>query len=56
MVFTNYPIFVGHIWRFHQHAKVVRIHTVDGWNPANQIGSLSHYLQGFINSRIHNQI
>ena len=23
-------------------------HTVDGWNPANQlIGSLSHYLQGF---------
>ncbi len=24
-------------------------HTVDGWNPANQlIGSLSHYFQGFI--------
>ena len=28
------------------------VDTVDGWNPANQlIGSLSHYLQGFIHPR-----
>jgi len=31
---------------------MVRIPTVDGRNPANQlIGSLSHYLQGFIYAR-----
>ena len=35
----------GTVWSF---GSVFGVHTVDGWNPAPvEVGSLSHYLQGF---------